>query len=75
MVERGTGTGARFGPWVAGKTGTTQSYRDAWFVGYTPDVVTAVWVGYRAAQVDMWSRKQWRQPYYWAAFVLQGEWR
>jgi len=30
---------------VAGKTGTTNDYRDAWFVGYTPEVITAVWVG------------------------------
>jgi CHAT domain-containing protein len=29
----------------------------------------------RAAQVDMWQQKKWRSPYYWAAFVLQGEWR
>ena len=29
----------------------------------------------RAAQVEMWTRKQWRPPYYWAAFVLQGEWK
>jgi len=29
----------------------------------------------RAAQVEMWKRQQWRSPYYWAAFVLQGEWR
>ena len=31
---------------VAGKTGTNDNYADAWFVGYTPDLVTAVWVGY-----------------------------
>ena len=31
---------------VAGKTGTTNNYRDAWFVGYTPELVTLVWVGY-----------------------------
>jgi penicillin-binding protein 1B len=31
---------------AAGKTGTTNDNRDAWFVGYTPDVLTAVWVGY-----------------------------
>src|SRR5690606_31421724 len=31
---------------VAGKTGTTNDEKDAWFVGYTPDVVTAVWVGF-----------------------------
>ncbi len=30
---------------AAGKTGTTSSYRDAWFVGFTPDLVTAVWIG------------------------------
>ena len=30
----------------AGKTGTTDDYRDAWFVGYTPQVITGVWVGY-----------------------------
>jgi len=29
----------------------------------------------RAAQVAMWQQRQWRSPYYWAAFVLQGEWR
>jgi CHAT domain-containing protein len=29
----------------------------------------------RAAQVEMWKQKQWQAPYYWAAFVLQGEWR
>jgi penicillin-binding protein 1A len=53
VVERGTGTNARIGRAVAGKTGTTQSYRDAWFVGFTGDLTAAVWVGYRAAQVDM----------------------
>jgi membrane carboxypeptidase/penicillin-binding protein len=31
---------------IAGKTGTTDDYRDAWFVGYTPRMVTGVWVGY-----------------------------
>jgi len=29
----------------------------------------------RAAQVEMWNHKQWRAPYYWGAFVLQGDWR
>ena len=46
-VNRGTGTGARSSFSVAGKTGTTNSHRDAWFVGYTKDLVTAVWVGNR----------------------------
>ncbi|MFN3447238.1 MAG: penicillin-binding protein 1A [Roseococcus sp.] len=47
-VERGTGGRAREGlnrP-VAGKTGTTNDFMDAWFVGFTPDVVIAVWIGY-----------------------------
>ena len=45
-VTSGTGTGAQIGVPVAGKTGTTDDYVDAWFVGYTPRYSTAVWVGY-----------------------------
>ncbi|MFQ6132127.1 MAG: transglycosylase domain-containing protein [Armatimonadota bacterium] len=46
VVRGGTGTRARLsGVPCAGKTGTTQRYRDAWFVGFTPDICTAVWVG------------------------------
>jgi penicillin-binding protein 1A len=45
-VERGTGTRAKIGRPVAGKTGTGQEWRDAWFVGYTPDLVAAVWTGF-----------------------------
>jgi len=47
VIERGTGWKARdLGRPVAGKTGTTNDYRDAWFIGYTPHLVTGVWVGY-----------------------------
>ncbi|HEX3581775.1 MAG TPA: PBP1A family penicillin-binding protein, partial [Thermoanaerobaculia bacterium] len=48
VVLRGTASRLkRYGlGYVAGKTGTTSDYRDAWFVGYTPDMVTAVWVGF-----------------------------
>lgn len=53
VVESGTGVAAKMGTWAAGKTGTTQSYRDAWFVGWASDLSTAVWVGYPQAQVDM----------------------
>ncbi len=45
-VEDGTGKAARLrGREIAGKTGTTNDYRDAWFIGYAPDYVTGVWVG------------------------------
>ncbi|MBR0651096.1 PBP1A family penicillin-binding protein [Roseomonas terrae] len=48
VVQRGTGTRAGTGlnrP-IAGKTGTTDDYKDNWFVGFTPDIVIAVWMGY-----------------------------
>lgn len=44
-VMRGTGRNAYFGRPVAGKTGTTNGAHDAWYVGYTPNMVTAVWIG------------------------------
>lgn len=53
VVTKGTGTAAGIGRPVAGKTGTTQEYRDAWFVGYTPQLATAVWVGYPSTQRAM----------------------
>jgi penicillin-binding protein 1A len=47
VVDRGTATAARLGVPAAGKTGTTQDNRDAWFVGYLPNGMTAsVWMGY-----------------------------
>ncbi|MCL4367664.1 MAG: PBP1A family penicillin-binding protein [Actinobacteria bacterium] len=53
VITDGTGTAAQIGRPAAGKTGTTSNYRDAWFVGYTPDIVTAVWVGYSDEQKAM----------------------
>ena len=47
VVERGTGQGAKgLGRPVAAKTGTTNDYSNAWFIGYTPRLATGVWVGY-----------------------------
>ena len=48
VVQRGTGVEAGKGmnrP-IAGKTGTSQDFNDAWFIGFTPDLVTAVWIGF-----------------------------
>jgi len=47
-VQRGTGgpAGAGLNRPVGGKTGTTDDYKDAWFVGFTPDLVVAVWIGF-----------------------------
>jgi 1A family penicillin-binding protein len=47
VIQRGTGQAADIGRPAAGKTGTTNDYKDAWFAGYTPDLAAAVWVGYR----------------------------
>jgi penicillin-binding protein 1A len=48
VVQRGTGTraGAGLNRPIAGKTGTTDDYKDNWFVGFTPDIVIAVWMGF-----------------------------
>jgi len=54
VVTSGTGTAAALPDRpAAGKTGTTENYGDAWFVGYTPQLVTAVWVGYPNKLVPM----------------------
>ena len=45
VIARGTGRAAAIGRPAAGKTGTTDDYRNAWFIGFTPQLVTSVWVG------------------------------
>ena len=45
VIDHGTGKAAQIGRPVAGKTGTTQDYRDAWFEGFSADLVTGVWFG------------------------------
>jgi penicillin-binding protein 1A len=52
-MKRGTGKAAQMGCPAAGKTGTTDTFRDAWFAGYTPRVSTVVWVGYPHRSVAM----------------------
>jgi hypothetical protein len=54
VLQYGTGVAAQIpGVQIAGKTGTTENYGDAWFVGFTPDVVAAIWVGYPNKLVPM----------------------
>ena len=45
VITQGTGRSAALPRPAAGKTGTTQDYRDAWFIGYTADLVAGVWLG------------------------------
>ncbi len=46
VITHGTGMRANIGRAAAGKTGTTSDYKDAWFIGYTPQLIGCVWVGY-----------------------------
>jgi penicillin-binding protein 1B len=71
VLTRGTGRAARaqgFTSPAAGKTGTTNDYGDAWFVGYTPDLVTVVWVGFDQRQSLGLSGAQAALPI-WTAFM------
>jgi penicillin-binding protein 1A len=53
VITSGTGTNANYGCPEAGKTGTAQNMDNAWFVGYTPQLSTAVWVGYPQGNIPM----------------------
>ncbi len=54
VVERGTGTPARaLGRPAAGKTGTTNDFTDAWFIGFTPEITAGVWVGFDDKSVSL----------------------
>jgi penicillin-binding protein 1A len=53
VIQEGTGVAAAISRPAAGKTGTSEEWRDAWFVGYIPQLVAAVWVGFPGKQVSM----------------------
>lgn len=55
VIQYGTARSAGIGRPAAGKTGTTEHYSDAWFVGFTPELATAVWVGYPQSRRQMTS--------------------
>ena len=54
VVEHGTGTAASFGRPAAGKTGTAESFQDAWFCGYVPQLAACVWVGYPKGEIPLY---------------------
>jgi penicillin-binding protein 1A len=52
-LRNGTGAAAYFGRPAAGKTGTAESFRDAWFCGYVPQLAACVWIGHARAEIPM----------------------
>ncbi|MCL4514696.1 MAG: PBP1A family penicillin-binding protein [Firmicutes bacterium] len=75
VITRGTGQNAAIGRPAAGKTGTTSDYTDAWFVGYTPDLVASVWMGNDNPKEKLVfgdvKFASWRSAQIWAAFMSQ----
>jgi penicillin-binding protein 1A len=57
VILSGTGTAANLGRPAAGKTGTAQEWRDAWFAGFVPQLSAAVWVGFPQGQIAMTSTR------------------
>jgi len=56
VVQHGTGTAASLGSRpVAGKTGTAEDFKDAWFCGYVPQLATCVWVGYPKGEISLYN--------------------
>ncbi|MGC8479987.1 MAG: transglycosylase domain-containing protein, partial [Acidimicrobiales bacterium] len=53
VISRGTGTAANISRPAAGKTGTTDNFTDGWFDGFTPQLVTSVWMGAPAGSISM----------------------
>ena len=53
VIKSGTGTAAALGRPAAGKTGTAESFEDAWFCGFVPQLAACVWVGYPQAEIPL----------------------
>jgi penicillin-binding protein 1A len=53
VLRGGTGTAAYFGRPAAGKTGTAEGFKDAWFCGFVPQLATCVWIGHARAELPM----------------------
>jgi penicillin-binding protein 1A len=53
VIRAGTGTAADIGRPAAGKTGTAESFKDAWFCGFVPQLATCVWIGYPQAEIPL----------------------
>ena len=73
VINEGTGAGARAAGFTldaAGKTGTTNDLRDAWFVGFTPELLTVVWVGFDDNQPVGLSGAQAALPI-WTEFMIR----
>jgi len=57
VITEGTGTGADIGRTAAGKTGTSQAFGNAWFIGFTPELSTSVWIGDKTGNVSLFDIK------------------
>jgi penicillin-binding protein 1A len=53
VLRGGTGTAAYFGRPAAGKTGTAEGFKDAWFCGFVPQLAACVWIGHARAELPM----------------------
>jgi penicillin-binding protein 1A len=59
VISHGTGTAAYLGRPAAGKTGTAEDYKDAWFCGYVPQLAACVWIGYPKAEISLYNVEGW----------------
>jgi len=72
VIQFGTGIQARsLGRPAAGKTGTTQDYTDAWFIGFTPQITSGVWVGSSAVPPGICEACVWSSAKIWASFGVK----